>query len=232
MATYNFTDGGQIFIGGVLKQVINGPATFTADPAYYGTFRIAFAGGGDIYYYNDDTFQINGVEFTGDVTEFCVAVAPLFAGSSESGDAYPDITASTTVEIADAQALIFASEAGKNLFKIDQSDTSVIVGDNTVMTAGTGYAFVQSGASSGSTGFSSYYGAYDVGADLGVTATATSAIIQLSVYGPNGEGGLNIEELAIKINGITEYADNAAAITGGLSAGHVYRTGDALKIVH
>jgi hypothetical protein len=29
-----------------------------------------------------------------------------------------------------------------------------------------------------------------------------------------------------------EYANNAAAIAGGLKAGQLYRTGDALKIVH
>lgn len=32
--------------------------------------------------------------------------------------------------------------------------------------------------------------------------------------------------------GILEYADNAAALTAGLVAGNVYRTGDVLKIVH
>lgn len=32
--------------------------------------------------------------------------------------------------------------------------------------------------------------------------------------------------------GVNEYADNAAAITAGLSTGKVYRTGDVLKIVH
>jgi len=31
---------------------------------------------------------------------------------------------------------------------------------------------------------------------------------------------------------VAEYADNAAAITGGLSVGTHYRTGDLLKIVH
>jgi len=29
-----------------------------------------------------------------------------------------------------------------------------------------------------------------------------------------------------------EYADNAAALLGGLTAGQIYRTGDNLKIVH
>lgn len=36
----------------------------------------------------------------------------------------------------------------------------------------------------------------------------------------------------IRITGISEYADNTAAIAGGLTTGDVYRTGDLLKIVH
>jgi hypothetical protein len=32
-------------------------------------------------------------------------------------------------------------------------------------------------------------------------------------------------------DGVPEYADNAAAISGGLAVGHVYRTGGDLKIV-
>lgn len=37
---------------------------------------------------------------------------------------------------------------------------------------------------------------------------------------------------ALRVTGIAEYADNAAALAGGLAIGDVYRTGDALKIVH
>lgn len=32
--------------------------------------------------------------------------------------------------------------------------------------------------------------------------------------------------------GVPEYASNAAAVSAGLAVGKVYRTGDALKIVH
>ncbi len=50
----------------------------------------------------------------------------------------------------------------------------------------------------------------------------------------------NIEkEICCIINGdktlifiVQEFADNATAITGGLSIGQIYRTGDDLKIVH
>lgn len=50
--------------------------------------------------------------------------------------------------------------------------------------------------------------------------------------------GTRSEKMRIKGNGtivfnnVSEYADNAAALTGGLSIGSVYRTGDLLKIVH
>lgn len=44
-------------------------------------------------------------------------------------------------------------------------------------------------------------------------------------------GGLEINK-ELKLLTAIEYADNAAAITGGLSVGTVYRTGDLLKIVH
>lgn len=36
----------------------------------------------------------------------------------------------------------------------------------------------------------------------------------------------------LELTEINEYADNAAAITGGLAIGGVYRTGDVMKIVH
>lgn len=38
--------------------------------------------------------------------------------------------------------------------------------------------------------------------------------------------------LSVPYAGAPEYADNSAAIGGGLLAGQVYRTGDVLKIVH
>lgn len=34
------------------------------------------------------------------------------------------------------------------------------------------------------------------------------------------------------LTGVPEYADNAAAVTAGLTIGRVYRTADVLKIVH
>jgi hypothetical protein len=49
--------------------------------------------------------------------------------------------------------------------------------------------------------------------------------IEATTSGAKVHGGLNITS-------VSEYADNTAAIAGGLTTGDVYRTGDLLKIVH
>jgi trimeric autotransporter adhesin len=48
----------------------------------------------------------------------------------------------------------------------------------------------------------------------------------------NDSKKLETTSTGIKISGVSEYADNTAAIAGGLTTGDVYRTGDLLKIVH
>jgi hypothetical protein len=42
---------------------------------------------------------------------------------------------------------------------------------------------------------------------------------------------LRVDTIGIKATGITEYADNTAALAGGLTAGYLYKTGAAIKIV-
>ena len=48
----------------------------------------------------------------------------------------------------------------------------------------------------------------------------------------NGVKKLDTRTTGIRLTGVSEYADNAAAIAAGLTTGDVYRTGDLLKIVH
>jgi len=48
----------------------------------------------------------------------------------------------------------------------------------------------------------------------------------------NGSKKIETTSTGIKVTGVLEYGDNAAAIAGGLTTGDVYRTGDLLKIVH
>jgi hypothetical protein len=42
----------------------------------------------------------------------------------------------------------------------------------------------------------------------------------------------NLNATAMVIANVPVYADNATAVTAGLTIGQLYRTGDALKIVH
>lgn len=44
--------------------------------------------------------------------------------------------------------------------------------------------------------------------------------------------GSAIPTAVLQVIGLNEYADNAAAVTAGLTAGAFYRTGDLLKVVH
>ena len=61
-----------------------------------------------------------------------------------------------------------------------------------------------------------------------ITAEENSAV---NLY-YNGSKKLETTNTGVKISGVSEYADNTAAIAGGLVVGDVYRTGDDLKIVH
>lgn len=56
----------------------------------------------------------------------------------------------------------------------------------------------------------------------------------ISYLQANGAGSSSTFTVAGKLNleSVSEYTDNAAAVSGGLSVGDVYRTGDILKIVH
>jgi hypothetical protein len=74
--------------------------------------------------------------------------------------------------------------------------------------------------------------------DFDLTNAAESASMIRAIDGAQVElyyGGskkLETKSTGINIQGVTEYADNTAAIAGGLTTGDVYRTGDLLKIVH
>ena len=53
----------------------------------------------------------------------------------------------------------------------------------------------------------------------------------VSLYYDNSKK-LETTSAGVRITGVSEYADNTAALAGGLTTGDVYRTGDLLKIVH
>ena len=75
-----------------------------------------------------------------------------------------------------------------------------------------------------------------LGADIEISTAGgnkyfSGAANVAKLYHTNNEK-LATTNTGIKISGVSEYADNTAAIAGGLTAGDVYRTGDLLKIVH
>lgn len=68
---------------------------------------------------------------------------------------------------------------------------------------------------------------------LGQLYVRTAGAKNLYYAQTTGTGALDWRILlSIPYTGAPEYADNAAAILGGLLSGQVYRTGDVLKIVH
>lgn len=68
---------------------------------------------------------------------------------------------------------------------------------------------------------------------LGQLYTRTSGAKNLYYAQTTGTGATDWRILlSVPYTGAPEYADNNAAITGGLLVGQVYRTGDVLKIVH
>ena len=75
-----------------------------------------------------------------------------------------------------------------------------------------------------------------LGADIEISTAGgnkyfSGAANVAKLYHTNNEK-LATTSTGIKISGVSEYADNTAAIAGGLTTGDVYRTGDLLKIVH
>jgi hypothetical protein len=68
---------------------------------------------------------------------------------------------------------------------------------------------------------------------LGQLYVRTSVAPNLYFAKSTGTGALDWRiVLSAPYTGVPEYADNAAAILGGLTDNQVYRTGDVLKIVH
>jgi len=74
---------------------------------------------------------------------------------------------------------------------------------------------------------------YDVGStgDISIIQNGVTVIAKFTAL---GNFGINTTSPTSKLHvtGINEFADNAAAIIGGLTIGAFYRTGDLVKIVH
>jgi hypothetical protein len=62
--------------------------------------------------------------------------------------------------------------------------------------------------------------------------TNNSINITMLPNGNVGLGGAIMPTSKLQVPGLLEYTDNAAALTGGLTDGAFYRSGDLLKVVH
>lgn len=70
---------------------------------------------------------------------------------------------------------------------------------------------------------------------IGAQVTGLSPTLSDTVIIANGQGAIRIKVNSLGITNVANvpvYADNLAALLGGLVAGDIYRTGDILKIVH
>lgn len=70
---------------------------------------------------------------------------------------------------------------------------------------------------------STYYLKFQSGSGQPLTLNASGENVGIGTSSPTSK---------LQVVGLSEYADNAAAITAGLTAGAFYRTGDNLKVVH
>jgi hypothetical protein len=61
----------------------------------------------------------------------------------------------------------------------------------------------------------------------GVAKRATVAQMRAS---PTFTGTVTLPTTVAGLNGLTDYADDAAAATGGLAVGRLYRTGSIIKV--
>lgn len=136
-------------------------------------------------------------------------------------------------------------QGSDNLLHIDDAAEAVVVGK---VVAGGTYLDLNAGADiiTMQAGTSSYVEfdhaskLFHVVTDGGFNFLNLDAINGIYQIGDTAAGAsgnntyleVNDATQAVKITNVQEFADNAAAITGGLSTGMIYRTGDDLKIVH
>ena len=176
----------------------------------------------------------------------------VIASGSSSVALVTDATASGDRSVAigfQAQAIGIDSLAigrdnvanGHNSVALGKSSTatannSIAIGHNTSNTSNEGTSMGKFNATTNQlfvigNGVSGVLSDLLIGQDTGELLAPSLSIIKINA---GNDKGLVTKEWVVKGYGagLSEYADNAAALTGGLIVGNFYRTGDLLKVVH
>jgi len=151
----------------------------------------------------------------------------------------------------DGVNLYFTTGITRKIFPLGTTDTTIYTGDgniggprtinvqnNTITWNNTGlFRIVEGDMTTG--------GTYDFNdgvdflafnatnsANLVINAISGFSMEYTALAGPSVLSSMVVNATGIKLTGIQDFADNAAALAGGLTAGYIYKTGDNLKIVH
>lgn len=148
---------------------------------------------------------------------------------------------------ADTQIFLTADPGDGTLGKIPLSDIKARFGFPGEDASGAEFRSFDVGASFGFTVFGSGTSSLGLvidgpgGAIANVSVVQGSVQVQVANAGASQVSSMAFSPTVIQIANtggkyafanIAEYADNAAALSGGLTVGFIYRTGDDLKIVH
>ena len=127
---------------------------------------------------------------------------------------------------------IGTSSPAANLHIQDSAGANIILNSNTASAGGGIYMTEGSAGTPLTTGTHVYY---DGSSNLFKIDTGTSSLTtRFVITRDTGNVGIGTTAPTAKLTvvGLAEYADNAAAISAGLTTGAFYRTGDLLKVVH
>lgn len=236
MATYNFTDGGKIYLDDVLHVDTFGPTTLTPRILYPGSFTLSYDSYTEVYDYVNNTYEINGVAFVGTLAAFCTAAGLVIAdggvASSGGGESYADVDANTTATIDDTKALTFQTGGFYELLKLE-SDTAggtthkETLGDHNATAVLTEYSDGTADFAVGVTGLAGknaglYAGGFDGFAEAQVYATGHTFKASDTGYTFSGTGAALFNNTGgLKLPEVTKAQRNALDAYAGFA---VYQT--------
>lgn len=222
MANYRFvTNGSFIEFYDDAQLVESLPVNYTGFSWQYNDRPgIAFSFNGHVYWTDNlEDILFNGVPLASQAG-FKTALGVLFPHfSGSAGGSIDNLTDDWTLDM-DGHDIKF-QQGAVSLFEIDQSNGLSRLRSR--QGAGATLNQAETTAAAGETESSNSMSA-DFNDGTKRAAISLQAVIDASK--------IEFESDSFSFSVVQAFADNAAAVTGGLEVGMIYRTGDALKIVH